>query len=106
MEEENIDNFLATLANINPKTREITQKSFDAYDLKYEISNLKLIEKSDQKAKVEFVQITKKVSGPEFRDNKIIGIHTLKFINKRWKISSTQINEIKYLDVNDEKVEK
>jgi uncharacterized membrane protein len=47
---------------------------------------------------VKYVQITKKVSGPAFRDNKVTGIHILKKSDGKWKIYNTEIKDVKYLD--------
>lgn len=59
------------------------------YDLNYKIEKLKVLEKNDNEAKVEFVKITTKLKGPDFNNNKITGVHTLKMDGGSWKIFST-----------------
>lgn len=71
---------------------------FSTYDLNYQVKDLKVIELKDDEAKVEFVQITKKVKGPTFRDNRIEGVHTLHKTDGEWKIYDTQIKKIDYLN--------
>ena len=71
---------------------------FSTYDLNYQVKDLKVTELKDDEAKVEFVQITKKVKGPTFRDNRIEGVHTLHKSNGEWKIYDTEIKKIDYLN--------
>lgn len=101
MENEDIE---ATMATIDPAssgygmTREMIKVIFDQYDLKYEISGLKVIKSTDQEAEVSFTQVTRKVSGPDFRNNKIEGIHTLHKVNGAWKIYASRIVKNSFLD--------
>jgi PBP1b-binding outer membrane lipoprotein LpoB len=71
---------------------------FSTYDLNYQVKDLKIIELNDNEAKVQFVQITKKLKGPTFRDNRIEGVHTLHKTSDGWKIYDTQIKKIDYLN--------
>ncbi len=71
---------------------------FSTYDLNYQVKDLKVIELNDDEAKVQFVQVTKKVKGPTFRDNRIEGVHTLRKTDDGWKIYDTQIKKIDYLN--------
>ncbi len=71
---------------------------FSTYDLNYQVKDLKVIELKDDEAMVQFVQITKKIKGPTFRDNRIEGVHTLHKTKGGWKIYDTQIKKIDYLN--------
>ena len=71
---------------------------FQTYDLNYQVKDLKVIELKDNEAKVQYVQITKKIKGPNFRDNRIEGIHTLHKKDGEWKIYDTEIKKIDYLN--------
>ncbi len=71
---------------------------FQTYDLNYQVKDLKVIEIKDNEAKVKYVQITKKIKGPTFRDNRIEGIHTMHKTNGQWKIYDTQITKMDYLN--------
>jgi len=71
---------------------------FQTYDLNYQVKDLKVTEIKDDEATVKFVQITKKVKGPTFRDNRVEGVHTLRKTNGEWKIYDTQITKMDYLN--------
>lgn len=100
-ENEDLEGCMATIHEQSP-TYAVTEKQmeqiFDIYDLKYKMESVKVIEKSSQEAVVEYVQITSKENGPEFRDNKVKGTHTLKKSNGKWKLYSSEITSIEYLD--------
>ncbi|MDY0083227.1 MAG: hypothetical protein RBR74_08615 [Ignavibacteriaceae bacterium] len=101
MNEENFDGVMNTIHKDSPDypaTETMIEKIFEVYDLNYNTISMKVIEETDTEAKVQFEQITTKLSGPEFRDNKISGIHTLKKDGDSWKIYSTQVNDIEYID--------
>jgi hypothetical protein len=101
MEREDID---ATMATIDPAstgyamTREMIIVIFEQYDLAYELSDLKVIKRTAKEAEVSFTQVTRKVTGPDFRNNKIIGVHTLKKTDGAWKIFSSRVKETVYLE--------
>ncbi len=101
MEREDVD---ATMATIDPSssgfemTKEMIKVIFEQYDLKYELSDLKVIKRSDKEAEVGFTQVTRKVAGPDFRNNKITGVHILRMKDGAWRIFSSQIKTTEYLD--------
>jgi hypothetical protein len=101
MEREDVN---ATMATIDPSspgfqsTQELIKLIFEQYDLKYELSDLKVTEKKGNEAQVSFSQVTRKVSGPDFRDNKITGVHTLRFTGGKWKIYNSTVSTTDYLD--------
>jgi hypothetical protein len=101
MNEENFDKVMNTIYKDGPsyQTSEmLIKKLFEVYDLNYKIVNMKVIEENNSEAKVEFAQITTKISGPEFKDNRSTGIHLLKKEGDSWKIYSTQITDIQYIN--------
>jgi hypothetical protein len=101
MENKDIQSYMATIHEQSPiyaQTEQALPIYFNTFDLKCELKDVKVIEKSDQEAKVKFVQITKKVSGPAFRNNKLTGIHILKKSEGKWKIYNTETKNIEYLD--------
>ena len=77
--------------------KDMMNKIYDTYDLSYKVSDLKVTELKGDEAKVQFVQITKKIKGPTFRDNRIEGVHTLHKVNGEWKIFDTKITKMEYL---------
>lgn len=98
---EDVDAYISTMdkdyRNYD-RLEEMMNTIFRTYDLKYQVRDIKVIELKDNEAKVQFVQITKKVEGPTFRDNRIEGIHTLHKTDGQWKIYDTQITKMDYLN--------
>ena len=82
------------LAAIRESTLQITA----AADLLYVIQNITLESATDTEAKVRYTQVTQKVSGPEFRNNRIVGIHTLRKYQGAWRLYSTQVIKVEFLD--------
>ena len=94
----------AVMAVLDPEspgfeqTRAMTEKIFKDYDLRYTFKDLAVESITNDEAHVRFSQVTEKVSGPAFRNNRVDGEHILKKRNGAWKISSTQANNVAYLD--------
>lgn len=80
------------------KTKSLTEELFNIYDLRYSLKETTLESENTDTAKVKFSQITNKISGPEFRNNFISGVHILKKYNGEWKIYDTQIIKIEFSD--------
>lgn len=70
-------------------TEKLVKKIFEVYDLNYKIEKLKVLEQYDNKSKVEFVQITTKLKGSDFKNNKTTCVHSIKMDGGSWKIFST-----------------
>lgn len=99
-EKEDLQAIMQTIHEESPiykPTQRISKMLFAKYDLHYQLVSAKVLEETPEKARVEFIQITRKVSGPAFKDNKISGIHTLKKSNGRWKIFATEIKNMEYI---------
>ena len=47
---------------------------------------------SESEATLHVIQTTEKVSGPDFRNNRLDVVHTLKKHNGLWKVYSTKVN--------------
>lgn len=101
MNEENFDKVMNTIHKDSPSypASEIMIKQlFERYDLNYKIVSMKVLEDNNSEAKIEFVQITKKLNGPEFKNNKATGIHRLKKDGDSWKIYSTEMTDIQLIN--------
>lgn len=101
IEAEDLDRYMATIHEQSPAyatTREMMEQITNAYDLKYELKEAKIIKRSAEEASVQFIQVTTRLSGPEFRDNKIKGVHILKKSEDKWKIFNTEVKDIEYLN--------
>lgn len=100
MNQEDFDGVMSTFHPQSPSnemTEKLVKKIFLVYDLNYKIEKLKVLEKNDNEAKVEFVKITTKLKGPDFNSNKTTGVHTLKMDGGSWKIFSTEVQDLEFL---------
>ena len=80
------------------QVKDMTAKIFQTYDLRYTLSDLRVESVNNDEAHVHFVQLTEKVSGPAFRNNRVEGTHTLLKRNGVWRIANTQAAKVDYLD--------
>lgn len=93
-----------TMSTIHPEsgsyetTENIIKQLFKVYDLNYKIEKLKVISENAQEAIVEFTQVTTKLNGPEFDNNRIKGTHIIRKDVDSWKIFSTKITGTEYLN--------
>jgi hypothetical protein len=100
-EQEDVDLAMAALDPDSPiydSSEEITRKLFKMYDLEYELSDIVVTSKTETRATVHYVQVTRKVSGPEFRDNRIEGEHLLRKKDGKWLIYDSRPDKIDYLN--------
>jgi hypothetical protein len=70
---------------------------FRVYDMKYALEQAKVLDKSDEEAKVLFIQVNRTVEGPDNNDKKITGVHIMKKSYGKWKIYDTEIKKIQEL---------
>jgi hypothetical protein len=101
MNEEKYDEAMNTIHKDSPAfpaTESMLKQLFDRYDLNYKLVSLKVLEDNDSEAKIQFVQVTTKLAGPEFKNNQATGIHTLKKDGNSWKIFSTEMTNVQLLD--------
>lgn len=73
------------------------RECFRVYDMKYALEQAKVLEKSENEAKVYFIQLNRTVSGPDNNDKKITGIHIMKKSYGKWKIYDTEVKKIQEL---------
>lgn len=55
-------------------------------------------------AKIAYTQTAMKVSGPTYQNNKIVGVHTLKPEDGKWKIYNSEVQETIPLDENGKEI--
>lgn len=100
MNKEDFDGVMSTIhpeSSYYSTTESLVKKIFDIYDLNYKLEKVKIIEENENEVKVEFVQITKKLKGPEFKNNRTTGVHTMKKDGESWKIFSTEVTDLEFL---------
>ena len=101
MNEEDLEGVMTTVHPKSPNyaaTEAMAKQIFDRYDLNYKIENIKVLEENDKEAKVEFTQVTTKIKGKDFKNNKATGIHTLRKDGNSWKVYSTEMTNVEFLD--------
>lgn len=101
MPSEDLEAYLATIDPLAPvfeTTKALTQALFNNYDLKSDLNSIEVINTAGNEAKVRVIQTTRKITGPEFRDNRAVAIHTLRKSNGRGKLFRTDVEKIEYLN--------
>ncbi len=101
MNSENIEGTLSTFHPDSPTfeiTEDLVEQIFNLYDLNYKIEKLEVVKKDNQEAIANFTQLTIKLNGPEFKNNRVKGKHILKKDGDSWKIYSTQIFSTEFLN--------
>lgn len=73
------------------------QECFRVYDMKYALEQAKVLDKTDDEAKVWFIQVNRTVRGPDNNDKRITGVHIMKKSYGKWKIYDTEIKKIQEL---------
>ncbi|MDR3403512.1 MAG: hypothetical protein P4L99_13525 [Chthoniobacter sp.] len=102
LEKKDVDAVMATIHPQAPSfesTREIISEMFKAVDLKYTLSDLKVVSATPDEARVSFLQKTEKTGGEAgFQNNIVQGVHTLRPDNGKWKIYRTFQTSVTGLD--------
>jgi PBP1b-binding outer membrane lipoprotein LpoB len=100
-QKEELDAYIGTLDPASPEienTRAMMIELFENYDLKLTIESTRILKMSENKADVEVEQVTSKVSGPDFADNRTKIVHQLKKVDGAWKISGSKPIKIDYFN--------
>ncbi len=100
-EEEDFEAFMSTYherARMCGKRGAEMKECFRRYDMSYDLEKAKVLDRCDDEAKVLFVQINRKVRGPDdLKDRRVTGIHVMKKCYGKWKIYDTEIKQIQDL---------
>ena len=70
---------------------------FRVYDMKYALEQAKVLDRSDEEAKVYFIQLNRTITGPDNNDKRVTGVHIMKKSYGKWKIYDTEIKRIQEL---------
>lgn len=98
MEEESIEKYMETVETSDPYTlKDQLTSLFQMYDLKYTIEDLKLLSSNDKEAEVEAVQVTRKVQGPQFNNNRLRIVHQLTHKDGKWKICYSEVKSSEHV---------
>jgi hypothetical protein len=96
---EDLDRYLATLHEGTPLyefTAQTMRALFDTYDLDVVIEGAEVLTQSDEEIVVRVMQVTRKISGVDFADNRRTLIHTLRLSGGAWKIYRTDVISVEY----------
>lgn len=95
-----LDRYLATLDESAPSyeaTADTMRALLDSYTLHVVLEGAEVLEQSDDQIVIRLVQTTRKISGPDFADNKRTVSYTLRLVDDAWKIYDTEIVSTEYL---------
>jgi tetratricopeptide (TPR) repeat protein len=98
---ENIDSYLNTIHSKSPlyrQTESALKDAFSTYDLSYSVAALRVEKQSGSEAEVHFVLTTRKIKGPDFKDNVIEGTFIMRPEDGVWKIYDQKNLDVTYLN--------
>jgi hypothetical protein len=99
---EDVAGVMSTILSESPMaaaTEALLKRVHDNYDFRYDFSGEEVRRITATEAEVSFVQVTERLSGPEFRKNRIHGTHILrKDPQGKWKFFDTKILRVDYLE--------
>jgi hypothetical protein len=99
-ESENVEGYLNTIhskSQLYNIAKEQISKAIISHDMKYEIVYFKYLGKDDEYCFARIKQTTRKVSGPEFKDNELDAIVAFKMEDGKWKIWLQSILSYKFI---------
>jgi len=93
MQNKDMDGVMATVHPESPSygsTREVLLDLFKKYDLRFTLTDLKVVSATPSEVQVSFVQKTERLKGPADLQSSICdGVHTLRKDHGKWKIYNT-----------------
>lgn len=104
MQAFNDNDFAAYMDGFDPEspdrdlTKGLAENLFRTYRFDVTIDRVEVEKIEGDLATVRAIQTTRRVSGPEFRDNTIEAVHTFRRHNGRWLLRSTEVEKTTYLD--------
>jgi murein L,D-transpeptidase YcbB/YkuD len=102
LQEENLENYLATLHPESPgyaQMEALCPKIFELYDLQHKLIEIKVLSISGDEARVRTVQEAIRLAGPEnYRNNRSTTVHTLKKYKGQWRIFKTDQESMELLE--------
>jgi hypothetical protein len=98
----NEENITAYMATIHPDSRSYDSTEaalvdiFAQYNLQFRFYNLELTSLKTNRAEIHFMLSTRKINGPDFRDNIVTGTMILRPDQGVWKIYNQEVEDIQY----------
>lgn len=104
MQEENVDDYMEDLALSEEDmefNKQLLQEMFRLFDLKYEMSNFKIIEKTEDTALVEVVSTATQVGGEDpYPNNSSTLQHEMKYVDGKWLFTNSVSKSVEYHQTN------
>ena len=101
LQEENTEAAMSTIHSLSASylpTQNVLPQLFDNYDLSYEIESITFIGYDGELAYARIKQLTRKISGAVFQDNKLDMLQVFKLEAGVWKVWSQANMSIEYLN--------
>ncbi len=99
--DEDVSTYMATMHPHSPvyASTETTMRQLIAvYYLSIQMESATVVESSADETSVSVVLVTRLVSGPTFRDNRVTATMILRRYDGEWRLYDQVINDIKYLN--------
>jgi len=102
IEAQNKEDVASYLATLDPKspvydpTKSAMGKLFEMYDLKSSLDKFEVLSVKGDEAKVRTTITTTKVTGPDFKNNTIDAVHTLKKVGGKWLMHQSEVADVKF----------
>lgn len=80
------------------QTRVLTKKMVQEYELLYMIQKLNVDSVTGDEAKVSYTEIVQRMSGGDYRSNRVTGVHTLRKDGDVWRLFTNKVLSTEYLD--------
>jgi hypothetical protein len=96
---EDIDAYMATIhpsSSMYNQTKTTLPQVFATYDLDFKVYDLKVTDQTATEARVHFALLTRKRSGPDFRNNIVTGTMILRPDHGAWKIYNQVVDNVQY----------
>jgi hypothetical protein len=106
---EDLEGVLATIDSSSTAyepTKAAMKQIFAAYKLSYKLEKIELISLEKDMATVKIIQTTKKIEGPEFKDNQTTALGHFIKVKGEWKNSITEVMKIDFLNGDQFQTEK
>ena len=98
MNSEDLEAAMATIHEDSPlyaNTETVTAQLFKTYDLQHTLKGCKVISRTPEEVIVEVMQVSKKISGPQYQNTAGTLRHTLKRSNGVWKIYNSELKDFR-----------
>lgn len=97
--DENVAGYMATIHPDSPayqSTESSLKELFSVYELEFLFTDLRVTNLGSSEARIHFTLSTRRLRGPAFRDNVVIGTMILRIDNGEWKIYNQEIEDVQY----------